>query len=145
MINMHIAFLSGLGVRWPPGKLTNELIDEVRKVLDDVVFPDFNYIGMYFHIQTPGYQQFGLKDGEIKSRLNKKEHSIDVKWACGNPNYNNETSWESKLNYVVDGVREVLKYLFEKYKKDDFDIFYYYDAELEALKKHSDMQNQALD
>ena len=134
-MNLSIAFLSDLGVRWPPSKWYDPTIDRIQETLAAISFRDFENLSMYFHLLSvvPSDGVFGMEPGVVRMRLSRKDNEMVVTWACAGAEYMRCKSWEEKSNYVVEGVRETLAALYARYKMDECELAYY-DYELEQLR-----------
>jgi len=130
----HIAFLSDVGIRWPPGARCDPVVSAVSEVLSPLSFPDFTHLSMYFHLLGVKENTFGMEPG-VKLRLNRKGNELVATCAFAGAPYAELTSWDAKLDFVIDGVKEVLRALAARYGLVDTDVLLY--EQLLDERKHA--------
>ena len=111
-MNLYISFLEDAGVRFPPDKIRDQLVDAVRDALSDLEFSDFDRLGIYMHLPGPD-NTFGMEPG-VKLRLNRRAE------------YMRRTgpTWDGKLAAIVEGVVLTLEALLRRYRRlDEFPLY----------------------
>ena len=131
-MNLYISFLEDAHVRFPPQHLCDPLISRMSSVLADLIFTDFDDLGIYMYLPGP-HNTFEMDPG-VTLRLNRREKSIEVKCVLDGAAYMNlgGSNWSSKLNAIVDGTIASLHAVLKRYKRlDEFEL---HEILLEAVK-----------
>ncbi len=131
-MRISIAYIEDIGIRFPPGKLTDSLMQGIHEAASHLDFPDFDLLSIYMHL--PGKENtFGMSPG-VKLRLNRRTSEMLATTVMDGERYRQLTNWDDKLNACVDAVKQTIEALRRRYKmsKEDCELCF---ALLEETKR----------